>query len=65
MNRLKMGAGLNVQIGKASIRYKQGTLRNKSRIKYNYDGYELFCIMLKSIMQKSNLFMLAGVRLLF
>lgn len=44
-----MGADLNVQIGKASIRYKQGTLRNKLRIKYNYDGYELFCIVLKSI----------------
>ena len=44
-----MGADLNVQIEKVFIRYKQGTLRNKSRIKYNYDGYELFCIMLKSI----------------
>lgn len=55
MNRLKMGASLNVQIGKASIRYKQGTLRNKSLIKYNYDGYELFCIMLKSIKKATSL----------
>ena len=50
-----MGADLNVQIEKVFIRYKQGTLRNKSRIKYNYDGYELFCIMLKSIKKATSL----------
>ena len=55
MNRLKMGADLNVQIEKVFIRYKQGILRNKSRIKYNYDGYELFCIMLKSIKKATSL----------
>ena len=55
MKRLKMGASLNVQIRKASIRYKQDTLRNKPRIKYKYDGYELFCIMLKSIKKATSL----------
>lgn len=50
-----MGADLNVQIEKVFIRYKQGTLRNKPRIKYNYDGYKLFCIMLKSIKKATSL----------